>query len=150
MDTSTRPRSNGNPELASPQVRHDGPNRRTLSGHFSDLAHEVVDLLRQEVELAKAEADEKIDQAKRGAAELATGGAVLAGGLLVLLAAVVLLLGLVIPYWASALIVGGITAVIGASLLGKGKQDVSARHLKPERTLTEVRRTSQMAKEHIP
>lgn len=124
-------------------------NGRPLTRHLSDLTHEVVDLLRQEMALARAEANEKVDQAKRGVTEMATGGAVLAGGGLVLLLAVVFLIDLVLPLWLSALIVGGVTAGIGASMVGKGKRDVSSEKLRPNRTIGQLQRDQHMVKEKL-
>ena len=141
--------SNGDGRIA--RTNGDGQTTRepSIAHHLRQLSEEGVELVRKEVELAKAETSEKLSQAKRGVAEAAVGGAVLAGGMLTLLAAAVLLIGLVLPYWASALIVGGGTAMVGFALLGKAKHDTNPSNLTPDRTVNEVKRTQRMAKEHV-
>ena len=121
-----------------------------LVRHLTDLSHEAATLVKGEIALAKAEIDEKIAKAERGIIEALAGGAVLYAGVLVLLAALVFGLATMIPLWLSALIVGLAVALIGAIALGKGKRDLSAKGLKPERLIEEGRKTRHFAQEQVP
>ena len=121
---------------------------RSLPGNIAELTHHTIDLLRKEMKLAKVEVGEKLDQVKQGITNLAVGSLVLFAGVLTLLAAAVLGLGLYIPYWASALIVGGVVSLIGGAMLGKGRSDVRPRNLEPERTMEELKRDKQLVQEH--
>lgn len=121
---------------------------RSLPGNLAELTHHTIDLLRKEMKLAKVEVGEKLDQARQGMTNLAVGGLILFAGVLTLLAAAVLGIGLYIPYWASALIVGGAVALIGAVMLGKGRHDVQPESLEPERTIDEIQRDKRLVQEH--
>jgi len=121
---------------------------RSLPGNIAELTHHTIDLLRKEMKLAKVEVGEKLDQVKQGITNLAVGGLVLFAGVLTLLAAAVLGIGLYIPYWASALIVGGAVTLIGGAMLGKGRHDVRPQNLEPERTMDELKRDKQLVQEH--
>lgn len=121
---------------------------RSLPGNIAELTHHTIDLLRKEMKLAKVEVGEKLDQVKVGITNLAFGGMILFAGVLTLLAAAVLGIGLYIPYWLSALIVGGVVALIGAIMLGKGRHDVQPENLEPERTMDELQRDKRLVQEH--
>jgi hypothetical protein len=121
---------------------------RSLPGHLADLTDHTIELFRQELRLARAELNEKVDQAKRGVGSIVSGSMVLAGGLLTLLAAAVLGFGLFIPYWASALIVGAVVAVVGGVMLAAGRHEIEAEQLAPKRTLEEIQRDKQLIQEH--
>lgn len=121
---------------------------RSLPGNIAELTHQTIDLLRKEMKLARIEVGEKLDQAKQGVANLALGSMVLYAGLLTLLAAAVLGIGLYVPYWASALIVGGAVTLIGVAMLGKGRHDVRTHNLEPERTIEELKRDKRLVQEH--
>lgn len=121
---------------------------RSLPGNIAELTHHTIDLLRKEMKLARVEVGEKLDQAKQGVANMAVGSMVLFAGVLTLLAAAVLGIGLYIPYWASALIVGGAVSLIGGAMLGKGRADVRPRNLEPERTMHELQRDKRLVEEH--
>jgi hypothetical protein len=121
---------------------------RSLPGNIAELTQQTIELLRKEMKLAKVEVGEKLDQAKQGVTNLAVGGMILFAGVLTLLAAAVLGIGLYIPYWASALVVGGVVALIGGAMLGKGRHDVRPKNLEPERTLGELERDKRLIQEH--
>ncbi|MDQ3196963.1 MAG: phage holin family protein, partial [Pseudomonadota bacterium] len=50
--------------------------------------------------------------------------------------------------WLSPLIVGGIVAVIGLIMLMKGKSNLEAHNLLPQRTLNSLQRDKDLATEH--
>jgi hypothetical protein len=111
------------------------------------LINEVSDLMRQEIALAKAEMNEKIAQLKAGVGSLAVGGVVAFAGLIVLLMAGVYGLALVLPLWASALIVGGGVTLLGLILLAVGSSKLKRTNLAPERTTASVRRDVESVRE---
>jgi hypothetical protein len=124
----------------SRRERHD--TRRGLGELVRELTDESAALLRAEIALAKAEMGEKVSEAQRGVVSMASGAAVLYAGVLTLIACAVLALGEVMPWWGAALIVGVIVTGIGALLVAKGKQNVSARNLVPDRTIRSVQQTA--------
>jgi drug/metabolite transporter (DMT)-like permease len=122
---------------------------RSLKELFGDLTHSVTTLSRKEIELARAEISEKVSQAGVAA------GAVAAGGILALAALIVILQALVIALTElglapalSALIVGGVVAIIAFALIYKGMNDLKASNLAPTRTVEALRRDADMVKEH--
>lgn len=124
-------------------------NDRSLTGHLAELMRQTIELLRKELKLAKVELGEKVDQARQGITTMALGSLILAAGLLTLLAAAVLGLGMYIPYWVAALVVGSVVTLIGGAMLGKGRTDVRAENLEPQRTLTELQRDKRLVEEHV-
>jgi len=125
---------------------------RSLMGLFSDLWRETQTLVHQEAELAKAEISEKVSQVTTGAAEIASGGAVLFAGFIVLLFAAVGALELMLPtehaIWLAPLIVGLIVMIVGYILLSRGRKQMQAQSLAPQRTLESLKRDARLAKEH--
>jgi drug/metabolite transporter (DMT)-like permease len=123
-------------------------DERSFKELFGDLTSSVSTLFRKEIELARAEASEKAGQAAVAAGSIA-GGAILAlAALIVLLQALVIALtelGLA-PGW-SALIVGGVVAIIAFALIYKGMNDLKASSLAPTRTVESLRRDAHMVKE---
>jgi hypothetical protein len=134
------------------ETKHHGPNGKPLMGLFSDLWRETSTLVHDEAELAKAELSEKVSQLGSGAAEIAASGAVLFAGLLFVLGAATGGLWLMIdnPHavWIAPLIVGVVVMVVGYVLLQRGKQNLQARNLAPERTLQSLRDDVQLARRH--
>ncbi len=114
---------------------------RPLSDLFSELMQEVKLLLRQEMQLLKIEMTQKASQAGKDVAFLAIGGALAYAGFLVLLAAATLALALVIPGWASALIVGGVVVGAGYALLQKGMSDLKKLNPAPQHTIDSLKET---------
>jgi xanthine/uracil permease len=116
------------------------------------LWRETQTLVHQEAELAKAEISEKVSQVATGAAEIAAGGAILFAGFIVLLFAAVGALDLMIdsPHsaWLAPLIVGLVVMIIGYIALSRGRRQMKAESLAPERTLQSLRRDVELSKEH--
>ena len=102
---------------------------------LKELAHEVPSLLTKEVALARSELRESMDTTRRGVAAVSMGGAVALGGFIVLLLAAVYALGNVVAPWLAALIVGGITLLVGLVMVESGKKEFKAETLKPHRTI---------------
>jgi len=133
--------------------QHNYPQDRSLLGLFSDLWRETTTLVHEEAELAKAELSEKVSQVTTGAGEIAAGGAILFAGFIVLLFAAVGALEMMIPsehaLWMAPLIVGLIVMIIGYIALSRGKKQMRAESLAPQRTMQSLRRDADLAKEHV-
>ena len=113
-------------------------SERSTKSLLRELMHEVPELFTKAVALARAEKRENLEQTRRGATEVSTGGVVLAGGYIVLLLAAVYALSEVMEPWLAALLVGGVAALIGYSMVKAGMRHFSARDLKPDRTIDSV------------
>jgi hypothetical protein len=121
---------------------------RSLKELLGDLTHSVTTLFHKEIELARAEISEKMSQAGVAAGAVAAGGILALAALIVLLQALVLApteLGLAPAL--SALIVGGVVAIIAFALIYKGMNDLKASNLAPTRTVEALRRDAHMVKE---
>lgn len=115
---------------------------RSLGQILRDLREETTQLLRQEVDLAKTEMSEKMSRLGSNMGSVATGGAVLFAGALVLLAA--LTLGLIalfsqfmdrdVAMWLAPLLVGGILAGVGYSMVKKALHALKQEGIAPQRT----------------
>lgn len=125
---------------------------RTLVGLFSDLWRETSTLVHEEAALAKAEISEKVSQIGTGAAAIGVGGAILFAGFIVLLFAAVgaieLLMQTEHAIWIAPLIVGLVVMIIGYIALNRGRKELKAQNLKPERTMESLRRDGQLVKDH--
>jgi drug/metabolite transporter (DMT)-like permease len=122
---------------------------RSLKELFGDLTQSVTTLFRKEIELARAETSEKLSQAGVAAGAIAAGGVLALAALIVLLQALVIALSeLGLAPALSALIVGGVVAIIAFALIYKGMNDLKASNLAPTRTVEALRRDAHMVKEH--
>jgi hypothetical protein len=126
---------------------------RSFGSLFAELTQETTTLVQQEVALAKAEMSEKISQVGSGLATLIIGGFILFAGLLKLLDAAIYGIAELLPSdlspWLAALIVGVIVAIIGAVMLQKGRSNLQAGNLAPQRTAESLRRDKEFVKEQI-
>ena len=120
---------------------------QSLASLVGNLMDETTTLIRKEFALAKAEIGEKASQAGSGVAYLAVGGFIVFAGFLVLLDALVLALVELfnISPTIAALIVGIIVAIIGLLVLLKGRSNLKATNLAPERTISSLSKDAQMA-----
>jgi drug/metabolite transporter (DMT)-like permease len=122
---------------------------RSLKELLGDLTQSVTTLFRKEIELARAETSEKLSQAGVAAGAIAAGGVLALAALIVLLQALVIALSeLGLAPALSALIVGGVVAIIAFALIYKGVNDLKASNLAPTRTVEALRRDAHMVKEH--
>jgi uncharacterized membrane protein YqjE len=88
------------------------------------LPEQISRLVREELRLAQLEMTQKGKRAGIGAGMLGGGGVIALYGVAAVLAAAILALTLVLPAWASALIVGGALLVVAAALAGLGRKRV--------------------------
>ena len=126
------------------------PDERTRStpGLLNDVIAQISALVRGEMDLARAEVQENATKAAV-AVGLIVGAIVLILAALNVLAAAVAagLTELGIDAGWSALIVGGVLAVIALIMLMKGRNDLKASSLAPTRTTKNVRRDAHAVKE---
>ena len=119
-----------------PRVETQDP---TLGALVHDLSEQTSRLVRSEVELAKAELAQKGKDAGIGIGLFSAAGLLAFFGTAVLITTTILALALVLPGWASALIVAVVLfAAAGlAALIGKNKVS-EATPPKPERAMENV------------
>ena len=122
----------------------------TIKALFSDATL----LLKQEAALARAETEEKIAEAGVGIASIAAGAIIGLVSLLVLTTALVAALAELIDgaaegYGAAlaALIVGIAYAVVAFIAIKSGQEKLSARNLRPDRTIHSVRESAETIRE---
>jgi hypothetical protein len=125
-------------------------SERPLGELFTELARETGTLVRQEVQLAKTEMTGKAATAGRSIGLVAAGGALAHAGVLAILAAVIAGLGSMIPIWAAALLVGGLVAITGYTLVQKGLGALRDLNPAPTQTIQTLRDDKAWAKEQIP
>jgi hypothetical protein len=125
-------------------------NERSLGELFGDLARDMGTLVSQEVALARTELTQKAIQVGKDIAILAVGGLVAYAGLLALIGGVIFLLAdRGVPLWASALIVGGIIAIIGYVLVQRGISALKQQDLTPRQTIESLKEDTKWAKEQV-
>jgi uncharacterized membrane protein YqjE len=89
------------------------------------LADDVSRLVRDELRLARLEMTQKGKRVGVGAGLLGGAGVVALLGGAALVAAAIVALALVLPWWASALIIGGVLLVVAGLLALMGRQQMS-------------------------
>ena len=117
---------------------------------LKQLAQEIPALFGKELALAKSEVRESMQATKAGVAAVAMGGAVALGGFLILLLAAVYGLSNVVEPWLAALIVGGITLLIGLGMVSAGKKKFEVQSFTPDRTLDAMRKDKNAVQERTP
>jgi Putative Actinobacterial Holin-X, holin superfamily III len=133
--------------------RDDPENLRQLpmSELVKQLADEVSLLVRQEIELARAEMTTKAKRAGIGLGELGSGGIAALYALGALTACFIAALALVMPVWASALIVAAVYAAIAAVLVVIGRRQLEeAGPPAPQRTQQTIKEDIEWARTQKP
>ena len=130
---------------------------RSLGALLTDLSHNLSTLFRQEIALARAEVSEKLHQAGAGVALLAAGAMIILIGLFFLAQALVF--GLValleiwlpaeIAVWLGPLLVGIAAGVLAWSLLARGRRQLRAERLAPQRTVESLREDAALARQQL-
>ncbi len=121
----------------------DTQSEQRLSELLSDLMRGVKFFFQQELQLFKSEISLKFSQAGKDLALIAVGGAMVYAGVLVLLIAATLALALVIPAWASALIIGIVAIGMGYALLQRGMNDLKHMNASPTQTIKSLKETKE-------
>ena len=121
---------------------------RSIPEVLSDLIGQVTTLFRKEAELARTEISDKITHAATGIGFAVVGAVLAMPALVVLLQAIVGMLvraGMAFPL--AALIVGGVTLVIGILLLIAGMERLKKTSFTPEKTIHQLQRDAEMVKQ---
>jgi hypothetical protein len=111
------------------------------------LSEQTSRLVRDEMRLAQAEMSEKAKHGGIGAGLFGAGGILVLFGFAVLITAAILGLALVLPAWASALIVAVPLFVAAGVAALLGKRQISQASPTPERTVENVKRDVEEVKE---
>ena len=131
-----------------PELRQQ---ERSIGELFGQLTQDMTLLVRQEVQLARTEMTEKISKVTTNVISVATGGFVAYLGGLALMAALILAirdLANISLAW-SALIVGGILAIVGYVMLQRGMKELKGAELAPRRTVENIKDDVQSIKEDV-
>ena len=124
----------------------------TVKALFSDATL----LLKQEAALARAETEEKIAEAGVGVAAIAAGAIIGLVSLIVLTQALVVALADLLENFIgddgiaaalAALIVGIVYAIVAFIAIKSGQEKLSARNLRPDRTIHSVRESAETIRE---
>jgi hypothetical protein len=128
-----------------PALRED----RSIGELFGQLTQDMTLLFRQELQLARAEMSDKISRLTTNLISVATGGFVAYLGGLALVAALILAIRDLanISLAVSALIVGGVLAIVGFVMLQRGMKELKRVDLAPRRTVESLKDDVQWAKE---
>jgi hypothetical protein len=123
---------------------------RSVPEIIADLLGQVTSLFRKEMQLARTEMSEKVGQAVMGVAMIMAGAVLLIPALVILLQAGVsaLVAQGMAAHWA-ALIVGGLTLLIGVVLAWIGMNRLKAENLTPKRTIEQFSRDAAVAKDQV-
>jgi len=122
---------------------------RSIGELFGQLTQDMTLLVRQEVQLARTEMTEKLSRFTTNLISVGAGGFVAYLGGLALMAALILAvrdLANISLAW-SALIVGGILAIIGYVMLQRGMKELKKTELAPRRSVENIKDDVQWAKE---
>ena len=130
---------------------------RSIGQLLKELTQESSTLLKQEVNLAKTEMSEKASRIGANLGEVAVGGAVaLLGAIALLLAAVYGLTSILnnfmnqeVAVWLAPLVVGGILAAVGYSLIKKALATLKQESITPQRTTQSLQENKEWLKEKI-
>ena len=130
-----------------PELRQE----RSIGELFGQLTQDMTLLVRQEVQLARTEMTEKLSKLTTNLISVGTGGFVAYLGGLALMAALILAvrdLANISLAW-SALIVGGILAIIGYVMLQRGLKELKRVELAPRRSVENIKDDVQSIKDDV-
>jgi len=126
--------------------RDDEPSLGQL---FAGLAAETGTLVRKEAELARLEMTQKGRVAARDVAIIAAGGAIAGLGAMALMATLILLLGMVVPLWASSLLVGAGVAIVGVAVTLGGIRAFKGIEAKPRNLIGTLEEDKRWLREQV-
>lgn len=138
-------------------VVNERKDERSLGQLLKELTHETSTLLKQEVDLAKTEMSEKASRVGTNLGSVAVGGSVALLGAIALLLAVIYGLGAILnnflspetASWLAPLIVGGILAAVGYSMIKKALDTLKRESLTPQKTTQSLQENKEWLKEKI-
>jgi xanthine/uracil permease len=119
---------------------------RSIGQLVSDLIRQISTLVQEEIALARTEMSVKLPTFGRSVGMIAGGGALAYAGVLALVAAAIIGLHALLPWWASALLVGLVVLAIGLILVQTGLQTIKRTSLAPRRTIDSLRGYQDMSR----
>jgi uncharacterized membrane protein len=131
-----------------PELRQQ---ERSIGELFGQLTQDMTLLVRQEVQLARTEMTEKLSRLTTNLISVGAGGFVAYLGGLALMAALILAirdLANISLAW-SALIVGGILAIVGYVMLQRGLKELKQVELAPRRSVENIKDDVQSIKDDV-
>jgi len=137
--------SNRMPDRASPPP--GSPNEASVGELMTRLSEQTSRLVRDELALAQVELKNTAKQAGKGAGLLSGAGVLALYGLGAAIATAIIALALVLPLWASALIVTGVLFVAAGVAALLGKKEVEQVSPTPQRTVENVSRDVEQVQE---
>lgn len=117
---------------------------RPIGQLFGDLFRQGSELLQEELTLARLEMSNKTSRLGSGAAMVGAGGLVAYAGFLAVVAALIIIVHAILPWWASALLVGLVLIAAGYFAIRTGLDTIKKQDLTPHRTLETLRGFSRM------
>lgn len=127
----------------------DGAGRESWKGMAENLYHDMSLLWERQSMLIRTEMNEKFSDIKTAGGSLVTGGVLLFAGVFSLVATAIIALDLVLPLWASAVIVTAFLLIVGGIMLGAAKKKLEADKLKPTRSIETLGEISTTLKERF-
>lgn len=122
---------------------------KSLPELVRDLMNQFSTMVRHEVGLVRAEVSEKVSLASSGVGMLAGALALGIPAITILLLSAVAALAAVLEVWLSALIVGAVAALVAAAMAAKGRANLKARNLAPDRTMESLRHDAHLVRERV-
>ncbi|MCW2284584.1 tetrahydromethanopterin S-methyltransferase subunit G [Rhodoblastus acidophilus] len=125
--------------------------QRPVADIIGDLFNQATSLFGKETQLMRAELSENVGRVGRGIGLLVGGAVLLIPALVILLQAATAALienYQLASYW-SALIVGGVTLIVGLILVMSGAGRLRAEELMPDRTVRQLRRDATVVKQQV-
>lgn len=128
---------------------HITPENRTIPELLADLIRNLNGLVLTEGRLLRAEMIEAGRSVGAGLEIIAVGGVLMMVALLVLVQALVIALATWMGGGWASLLVGGLLVVIGIALILRGRAELRSASVSAERTMEQVRRDVQLAREQL-
>lgn len=131
--------------------RLNGQERASMTDLLRQLAQESADLVRNEATLARLEFKETAQEMARQGVKMAIGLGLLVAGALALTACLILVVGLLLggAYWAGALIVGALFALIGGLMARSAVKDMKKQDLKPDETIQTLKEDKRWIQQEV-
>jgi uncharacterized membrane protein YqjE len=120
---------------------------RSISEILQDVLRNLQSIVRSEVRLAKTEVREEITKAKSALLLLGVGAVSGIFGALFLLLAVMYGLALVIPMWASALVVMAVLAMVAGVTANAGLKQMKHVDPVPDKTIGSMKENAEWARQ---
>ena len=123
-----------------------GENGRSIPDVLQDIVANVQTIIRSEVRLARTEVTEELTKGGRASGMLAGGAISALFTIWLLLLTILFALATVMPFWAAALLLFVIMAVVTAVLLSSGKKRLKTVHAIPEKTVETMKENIEWVK----